>query len=243
MLNNPLLYIDPLGLWEISTEEIYKTDKKGNRKLDHVNINLQKSKEGDNATTLVKQLGVDPNSKEGKALAAKIDKQLGGGDSLRGSKLGGDIGNVFGAAEQGLTSQGKFLESHPSADANREGPSSADCSKTTCSIAFPDIASQFQEVGVGGMDTIIGQMRQGLRVASVSESDLRVGDFMRYANASGPQHFATFIFRDDNGVPKVFSKSGTTGPYQIRTYNGFSSNYGTIQGRPGAGESGFYRPR
>jgi hypothetical protein len=244
-LNNPLLYVDPLGLWEITTEEIYKTDKKGNRHLDHVNVNVKKSKEGDDAATLVKQLGVDPNSKEGKALAAKIDKQLGGGDSLQLSKLGGDVGRIFGAVEQGLTAQGKFLEAHPG---SQEGPRSADCSKTTCGLAFPDVVNQLEQqgifqVGTAGMDTVIGLMGQDFRVKSVSESELRVGDFIRYADNKGPQHFATFIFRDDNGVPKVFSKSGERGPFEIRTYNGFSSNYGTIQGRPGQRESGFYRPR
>jgi len=114
---------------------------------------------------------------------------------------------------------------------------SADCSKTTCGLGFPDVVRQLEQqgvfqVGTRGMD-IIGLMEQDFRVKSVSEGELKVGDFIHYANSQGPQHFATFIFRDENGVPKVFSKSGTDGPYQIVPYNRFSSNYGTIQGRPG----------
>lgn len=52
VINNPLKFIDPLGLWAISYQD--ELDKKGH--LKHRNIIVSKSKEGDDAASLAKQL-------------------------------------------------------------------------------------------------------------------------------------------------------------------------------------------
>jgi RHS repeat-associated protein len=234
VLNNPLIYIDPLGLWEIYTETERYTEGKRKGEVKRVNVFVKKSKEGDNATTLAKQLGL--SEKEAKAL----EKKIGDKDNIQLSKLGGDIGSVFGKVESGLTEQVKYEESHPG-ETNR-GPTHSDCSRVACSIAFPNETFGVLQVGVQGADALITELGR-----PVSEEKLRVGDIARYARSDNrPQHFASFIFRDDSGVPQVFSKSGERGPYERLPANDpkFSQGYGygSIRGIS-KGDSGFYRAK
>jgi uncharacterized protein RhaS with RHS repeats len=84
VLNNPLRYMDPLGLWAISYQDEY--DKKGH--LKHRNILVTKSKEGDDAKSLAKQLGYT--------------------GSIQLSKMNNIVGRTFGGAESGLTEQAKY---------------------------------------------------------------------------------------------------------------------------------------
>jgi hypothetical protein len=59
-----------------------------------------------------------------------------------------------------------------------------------------------------------------------------------------PTHFASFIFRNDNGDPVVFSKSGARGPFESATTNDARwtrYGYGTITGID-KGDRGCYRP-
>jgi RHS repeat-associated protein len=235
VLNNPLRYIDPFGLWEYDIE--YHRNKKN--QIDRATIILKKSKEGDNAATLAKQLGFDPNSKDGQKLQAKIEKQLGNGDSLQGTKLGGIIGQVFQGAEHGLAAQKRFNEEHPSADptAGPPDPQYNDCSMTTCRIAFPGEMAGKDQFSVFLADEMI----RGLK--SVSQDALRTGDIVRYADSQNtPQHFMTVFFTGDDGVTQAFSRSGVNGRFQIVPTDAFSGgNYGTIKGI-GKKDSGFYRP-
>jgi RHS repeat-associated protein len=238
VLNNPLRFIDPLGLWELDYREV--NNKKG--ELDHIDIFIRKSKDGDDAATLAKQLGFDPNSKEGQKLAAKIEKALGGGESLQGSKLGGMIGAVFGAAEHGLTAQAKFDIKHPDALSKQKGPTDVqynDCSMTTCRIAFPQAmgGASAENFGVQQADDLI----KGLR--SVAADALRTGDVVRYADAQNkPQHFMTVIFTGDDGNTRAFSRSGVDGRFEIVPVDHFNgTNYGSIRGQTGK-DTGFYRP-
>jgi hypothetical protein len=109
-------------------------------KVKNVTLLVKKSKEGDNAASLVKQLGIDPTSKAGQKLVAKIEKQLGSGDSIQLSKTGGIVGQVYSAAEHGLTAQAKYSESHPNADP-RSGPNDVtynDCSMTCARTSLPN---------------------------------------------------------------------------------------------------------
>jgi hypothetical protein len=82
--------------------------------------------------------------------------------------------------------------------------------------------------------------------SSVQEGALRLGDVVRWADAKNkPKHFASFIFRNDDGVPVVFSKSGVRGPYGTPTTSEIGTKYpgyGTIRGI-NRGETGYYHPR
>jgi hypothetical protein len=80
----------------------------------------------------------------------------------------------------------------------------------------------------------------------VQESNLGLGDIVRWADArNNPKHFASFIFRKDDGVPVVFSKSGGRGPYEMATFSEIATkypSYGTISGIS-SGQTGYYHPR
>jgi uncharacterized protein RhaS with RHS repeats len=103
VLNNPLRYMDPLGLWAISYQDEY--DKKGH--LKHRNILVTKSKEGDDAKSLAKQLGY--TGKAGDKFAAQLTKQFGeDAGSIQLSKMNNIVGRTFGGAESGLTEQAKY---------------------------------------------------------------------------------------------------------------------------------------
>jgi RHS repeat-associated protein len=72
VLNNPLLFVDPLGLWAFE----FRDEKDSEGKIVRRNIIFTKSKKGDNASTLVKQLGFDPKKGFGKELLKQIEGQL-----------------------------------------------------------------------------------------------------------------------------------------------------------------------
>jgi len=149
-LNNPTNLIDPKGLWAIQYQDI--TNMKGELKIRMIMVS--KSKQGDDAASLVKQLGIDPSSKRGQKLQEKINKQLGDGDSLQASKLGGMIGRAFGAAEQGMPAQAKWA----AAGNTQGGPSLAafnDCSMTACRIAYPMEVANAGSWGVFQADDLI----------------------------------------------------------------------------------------
>jgi hypothetical protein len=101
-----------------------------------------------------------------------------------------------------------------------------DCSGTTCRIGLGD---NVPLIGTNVLDP-----RLDTEARTVAESDARIGDMIRYAKENNvATHFANFIFRNDDGTPVAFSKSGTTGPCQIRNARGpgglETSTYGTIR--------------
>ncbi|NJM52730.1 MAG: hypothetical protein HC846_04635, partial [Blastocatellia bacterium] len=228
-----------LGLWELTYEERTK-DKKNKdgtitKVYDRTVVIAKKSKEGDDGASLAKQLGL-----KGKD-ATKFAEKIGGGDSIQLSKQGGDVGRIFGAVESGLTEQKKFEDKNPG---KAGGPTSADCSETACRIAYPQQLFGTLVFSVQEADQTI----TGNNAKSVQESELRIGDIVRWAKDGNPTHFASFIFRTDDGVPEVFSKSGAKGRFEVAPINGagsitqkYGSIYGTVQGIEKT-QTGFYRP-
>jgi len=101
VLNNPYLYTDPLGLWEIYYEDRYKEKKNKDgtvtKVFDRREVFVRKSQKDDNGASLAKQLGL--TGKE----ATKFAEKIGDGNNIQLSKLGGDVGRVFNAVEDGLT--------------------------------------------------------------------------------------------------------------------------------------------
>src|SRR6185369_3810231 len=99
--NRPLGFIDPLGLWGYTVEDI--KDREG--KVTGQRFVFIKTKPGDNAASLLKQLGYKSGTKEGDKLLKSIEKQLSQGEKVQGSKLDGVVGRVFKVVDEGLTAQ------------------------------------------------------------------------------------------------------------------------------------------
>ncbi|MFV0387902.1 MAG: RHS repeat-associated core domain-containing protein [Pyrinomonadaceae bacterium] len=247
VLNNPHFYTDPLGLWEIEARAVCKTNKdgtcktykNGKEKIDKVIVTAIKSQDGDDAAKLAEQLGLTGKDAE------KFAEKIGDSDSIRLSEQGGLVGRVFDAVEDGLALQSnwenKNFDKLDELAAKKEfGPANNDCSGTSCSIG---LSKYIPKIGTNILDPMLDT-----EAKNVAESDAQVGDIIRYAKADNiATHFANFIFRNDDGTPVAFSKSGVKGRYEIRyvfgDYPGLEVEiYGTVSGR-NANESGFYRRR
>ena len=240
VMNNPLTYTDPLGLWALQVtlwykierydergNPVYARDARGNLIVDHVIVVATKTKEDDNAATLAQQFGL--TGKDAERLAAAVGEQT----SVQLQETTGEVKRIFQIINERLKEQ----QNHR----GRGGPSNltyADCSSTACKIAYPNENITGSNWTVGRADTLI----QDRRLRSVSSDEARIGDIVRYADSgNNPKHFTTFIFRDDSGVPLVFSRSGSGGPFEIGKATEFQNQtYGTIRGR-NSNESGYYR--
>lgn len=242
-MNNPLAYVDPLGLWAIETETLYKKnrdgsdklDRDGNRIIDRVVARAVKTKDDDDGASLASQLGLTGRD------AARLAERVGSGNNVRLSELGGLVGSVFGEVESGLTAQAKWGARNSGnlaalAAQGKYGPGDNDCSGTSCRIGLGD--------NVPLIGTNILDPRLDTEARAIGERDARVGDIIRYAKSNNvATHFANFIFRNDDGTPVAFSKSGVTGPYHIAKVAELQTAlYGTVRGR-NSGDSGYYRRR
>ena len=245
VLNNPLAYIDPLGLWDVFIEAVYE-EKDGKKVLKEIRIWFIRSKKDDNAQTLIKQLNLNPKSKQAKFIGAAFAI---GADKFRVSQLGkGTESQVYSGIEKILTHVAKH-----GLPAKSE---KIDCSLTACNIGFG--VDMGKTPGTLGLDELLKGLNgvvvreeivRGFSAKkNIAQDDLKVGDIVRWAKGEDNKatHFANFIYTDDNGVPVVFSKSGVEGRYEYAPINdprwSQKYDYGSIRGI-GTNETGFYRPR
>jgi RHS repeat-associated protein len=244
VLNNPLLYTDPLGLWEVRYDEVYK-DKKNKdgtvtKVFSHYVAKAYKTKgDKDTPAELARQLGL--KGKEADKFVENFNKK-GFSDGVEMTKLGGDVGRIFGVVQDKLSDQRK--EDEKGKGNNPSDGTYADCSSTSANLYSPLSGANGENWSVYVMDEYIKN-----NLTSKSEEDLRVGDVVRYANDKNvPKHFTTFIFRNDDGVPQVFSRSGEGGRFERGSASNFTSanprysSYGTIRGI-GKNSTGYYGRR
>ena len=97
--------------------------------VERVIVTAVRTSDKDTAASLAKQLGLTERA------ADNFAQRVGDGNDFRLSEQGADVGRLFRTVEQGLKEQAKFEIEH--SDRPNEGPDSADCSETTCRIAFP----------------------------------------------------------------------------------------------------------
>jgi RHS repeat-associated protein len=239
--NRPLGFVDPFGLWKHRVEAV--KDKDG--KIKEYVVMFYKSKPGDNAESLLKQLGYKAGTKEGAKLLASIEKNLGTGDSVQASKLAGIVGRVFKVVNEGETAQ----RMRPAT--KNGGPTLStlhDCSMTTFRSAFPSAAAPY---GGAGMPRFATPAGDALLNSRMNTSDPRSGDVVRYGNdmevqgqfeKNFPTHFMSVLYTDDDGITQAFSRTGENGKFEIVPTTQFNGgNYGQVQGKKGDA-SGFYRP-
>jgi len=236
VMNNPLAYTDPLGLWAIDVGLIFelkfrlvdKDDKSylqlyETKKIIGVEVIAYRTKDTDNGATLADQLGLTGTQ------AAEFAAEVGDASSFRLSGAVDQlVSSVYTQVERGLLAQANYR-------GTESGPEGINCGGIACQIGLRDKTSP-SFVDPPDADVILDNKFEKLE----NESELKVGDVIRYATKKGkiPQHFANFIFRSDDGVPIVFSKSGTNGPYQIRSASSLQgvqpgkarADYGQISG-------------
>jgi RHS repeat-associated protein len=237
VLNNPLNLVDPLGLWEIQIQIKYKTkkgkdgnevidtDRNGKQIVDRVKIVAVKTKSDDNGASLAKQLGLNGDE------AKSFDNEIGSGDNVQLSGTKNEaVSSVYGNAEKGITDES---ESQRKDGKSPEGPN---CAGVSCSVGGLG-GNRKQYLDPEGFGNSLDSKVKKGKAEQISEDSLRVGDIARYATSDGKaKHFANFVFRNDDGVPIVFSKSGFSGPYQLTTARSLEGNhpggvvYGNING-------------
>ena len=229
VLNYPLKLVDPFGLWGLSYQEVWE-----NGKYVKTEIRIAKTKKDDNANSLLKQLGYDPKSKEGKQLLAQINAQLEKGQEVDPTKLGGIVGRTYSTYQDKYTAQVHWNIEHPYKDGDRpSGPPDndyMDCSMTACRIAFPMRMLGYggltgQEFGIQTANDIVGQ------VASPRDG-LRTGDVIRYGREENT-HFVNVLITDDDGITQTFSRTGVRGPFESLRVNEqrLIRDYGRITGQ------------
>ena len=217
VLNNPLLYFDPNGLWELTF--LYTEDKKNPGKYI---VQFQATWEkGDDGASLAKQLHL--KGKEAEEFAASVD----GATNVVLDSQEGEVGRVYRDIEK------RF------ADKLSGTPNLGDCSKNAAEIFWDH--SFVAQNGTGNIDIELDR-----RLAtSVSWENASVGNLVRYADKrNDPKHFGNLIFFKKDGTPQVFSKMGTEpsiyyigNPYSIQGERREGVDYGTIRGMTRKDES------
>jgi len=107
-----------------------------------------------------------------------------------------------------------------------------DCSMTTMRIAAPSSMMGVTDFHVQAADDMI----RSLGFSSLNVGSERTGDIIRWGTDNN-RHFANVLFTGDDGISKIFSRSGKNGRFEmINVDNGdFIKFYGPITGR--------YRPK
>lgn len=241
--NNPLLYVDPDGRWEVKVidKEIMK-DGVGTGKFEKV-IQIIAEKD-DDLTTLAEQMGLD---------LADLQKGLAGVEIKEGvalEKLG------IKSVDRTLKEMNKFLT-------NQKQAWNSNCWGTAISIGM-DGRINFNFDGHG--NGIIGQPDKAddKLVENFTQTDQpQFGDVVRYAKEDGyktsetfgqtglpdkgsehggTSHYASFILKSKSGKLYVFSKNGAgeKGPWVVTEDNTLSS-YGPKTGIEGG--SPFYHKK
>jgi RHS repeat-associated protein len=236
-LNNPLRYVDPLGLWGIEVYEIweiYTYEENGTkvviRRLIGYVIIVKKTKPKDNGERLLEQLGVDKKSAEGKRLL----KVIGDRGQVLLANLGGEIGDFFKQVENLLYAQKTGTSVYQGG--GPYDPKYRNCAETCARLAFPSTTNNPDDFMAPNTSDKFWQNQ-----ANIQGSELSFADAIRYGDRNNVNtHWASFVFREDDGNVKVFSRSGMFGPFELTDAAKLEGPaYGKIQGI-GNDATGYY---
>lgn len=230
VLNNPLIYIDPLGLWKLNVSDPVRDE---NGKLKTVVTVVRE--EGDTAQTLADQLGL--KGKAAKEFMAQVDDKQ---ETIRLSEKKGDVGRAFRYIEARLDDQSAWNEKHADEmdkmkEQERYGPEDNNCAGTASQLGFQTPNSNVHP------DKFDETLADPTKAANVSKDDKQFLDTLRYADKDNTAtHFANLIFTR-KGEEWVFSKSGAKGPYEVTTASQLKG-YGEVKGAE-KNQTGYYRRR
>lgn len=205
VLNSPLKYSDPLGLWAVKRVVHKKTDDKGNEtdQIDYVEFILV-AEEGDDLNTLKEQF----NLKSEKDASKLMDSLMKNG--MRLSKVSNsNIKNVFKEMESIEKNYQQAILDKGVEAANDNG---RDCSMTTSQIRFGEMIR-----GTDAVKAFAEGDRPGIVRSERNPKDARTGDAILWVKNNEPVHLATFLIFNRSGEPVVYSKTNSTGPYEVKT--------------------------
>ena len=88
VLNMPLRFVDPFGLWAMDVTYEYYTEGKKKGQVKSTHITFTKSKGNDNAASLLKQFGYKATDKGYAKLLKQFEGKIGATDRIDGISLG-----------------------------------------------------------------------------------------------------------------------------------------------------------
>lgn len=252
--NNPILYIDPDGRWEVKVASIEVEYGKKGKKRTEQQIQFV-AEEGDNITTLAEQMGLSEDY-----------LKTGLGDKIIDGKTVLTSFNIK-SIDKTLKQMNNFLTTQGGA------------SNTNCWGASLEIAIQGEvDFTIGGGDPIAGTVKgaiadprdaDGILTNRFAQTESpKFGDVIRYAKpdgyagkefeemqrsykgalpnkgteSGGTSHYATFLLKSKSGTIYVFSKNGATSEGKFVAGDASKVfNYGPATGIGGG--SPFYTPK
>jgi RHS repeat-associated protein len=214
VMNNPLKYSDPLGLWAIRQTVYMKKDKNGDntKEVDYVELVLF-AEEGDDVNTLKDQFNLKSVNDATKLLTS-LEK-----NGMRLSKADNSaIRNVFKEIERiEKDYQQDIIDKGGVEEANDNG---RDCSMTTARISFQRTDLR----GTPEVKAFAEGDRFGVANPERDPEDAKTGDAVLWMKDAAPTHLATFLMFNRSGEPLVYSKTNSTGPYERSTISDLSKN-------------------
>lgn len=243
VLNSPLVYIDPFGLWELRAI----TNSKG----EITGYKLVESKEGDNADTLLEQLGFSKKDKNWNNLLKNANKLLTKngkdeeGDMFVKFSQMGSINNdlsFFSQVDTLMVAQAAFDKKNGASDGDGpDRPNERDCSETMMSLTFDPI--YIQQYRTAGSKSPVDQADKMLEKLTdkVTDGSERSGDVLTYGSGD-IRHFAKVLFKADNGNTQVFSRLGNNDAFRVTDSNAKTIVNFTYEGKTRGGVNGRYRP-
>ena len=234
--NNPIIFTDSNGLWELIFDETQGT----------LSINRQ---EGDNYESFLTATGL--NQRQLKKLFGLSKKEVmaklnnSSIKSIAVSSLSEDskYGRLLQGAELALTEGNKELKANASEDEEDAMNNCLRCSinlSTDGRVDSKPLIQPSSEV-IYGMDSMLiyGNFDRelGNEYTNVSDLRLRVGDVRRHSSDGGKNvsHATVFLLRDKDGVEYVLSKNGyrNIDLYQLMKSSEVVKAYGEVIGKKG----------
>lgn len=213
-----------------------KLDKNGNKIVTGYSISFIKTQEDDDGARLAEQLGLTGDDATQFASAVGDSSEVTINKSLIKSAAKENRG-ILKEISKFLNYVGDKLTAQANSD-RKKNKTNPDSDRANCAGTADYCAG-----GSGGRlidppdyDKML--MNESL-YTPVEGANLTIRDVIRYATAEGGVHFTSFIFREDDGTPIVFSKSGTKGRYETGTAQGIADKYQPFYGSI----DGYYRKR